>query len=51
MVAIGACSHTLPRESGSKAAGAGDDDPWTVRGSIEVGPTYGSPQGPYGSRQ
>lgn len=51
MIALGACSHTLPRDSGSKAAGADSDDPWTVRGSIEVGPTYGSPQGPYSPRQ
>jgi len=51
MIALGACSHTLPRDSGSQAAGADSDDPWTVRGSIEVGPTYGSPQGPYSPRQ
>jgi ABC-type uncharacterized transport system substrate-binding protein len=51
MIALGACSHTLPRDSGSKAAAADNDDPWIVRGSIEVGPTYGSPQGPYSPRQ
>jgi hypothetical protein len=43
MVALGACSQTLPREYGSKAAGADNDDPWRVRGLIEAGPKYGNP--------
>ena len=50
IVAISACSHTLPRDSGGQGAETDSDDPWRVRGSVEVGPTYGSPQGPYSPR-
>ena len=47
LLAIGACSHTLPRDADSKGAGPDNDDPWKIRGSVEVGPTHGSPKGPY----
>ncbi len=46
-VATGSCSHTPPRDSDVKVGVPDDDDPWTVRGSVEVGPTYNRPREPY----
>ena len=45
-VAMGACTQAPPRDADGKGA-VPDDDPWTVRGSVEVGPTYNRPHGPY----
>ena len=49
-VALGACSHTLPRDPAGTGTATQTEDPWRVRGSVQAGPMLGTPAGPYGAR-
>jgi len=46
-VALSACSQPGERPGEAKKA---DSDPWVTRGSIEAGPVFGAPPGPYSPR-
>ena len=50
IIAIAACGHAPPAETGGRAPVAKDDDPWVVRGSVTGGPILGNPTGPYSPR-
>ena len=51
IVAIAACGHAPPADSGGATTARKDDDPWIVRGSVTGGPIIGNPTGPYSPRQ
>ena len=49
-VALGACSHAMPRDPADMGTATQTEDPWRVRGSVQAGPLLGTPAGPYGAR-
>ena len=47
---LSACTHAMPAGTNADGTAAGGDDPWVTRGSVEAGPIYGKPIGPYSPR-